>query len=58
MLGFGDHGYGGHGWEGAEDAEGDGDALVQGRDAAHCCVKGDWQQDHFYENCRVDLLTF
>ena len=58
MLGLGNHGDGGHGGESAEDAESDGYATVDGRNVVHYCIESNGQQDHFYENCRVDLLAF
>lgn len=58
VLGLGNHGDGGHGGECAEDAESDGDAAVDGRNVVHYCIESNGQQDHFYENCRVDLPAF
>ena len=58
MLGLGDHGDGSHGGECAEDAESDGDAAVDGRNVVHYCIESNGQQDHFYENGRVDLPAF
>ena len=43
---------------GKEARERYGDAAVDGRDVVHYCIESNGQQDHFYENCRVDLPAF